>query len=66
MRTIHKFLISLLFSIVLLGVFIVLGYTGLFETIETKFYNQRIVENKRERIDDVFSRFQDYNNENIK
>ncbi|MBI9097334.1 MAG: hypothetical protein JEY91_02600, partial [Spirochaetaceae bacterium] len=65
MRTIHKFLISLLVSIVLLGLFIVLGYTGLFETIETKFYNQRIIEIKRERIDDIYHLFTDYNNENF-
>jgi len=47
---------------VLLGAFLVLGYTGLFERIETQFYNQRILDNKEERIEDIQQLFSQYNN----
>jgi hypothetical protein len=53
MKSIHKVLISLLVSIVIFTVFTILGFSGLFEQIETDFYFERVKENSYSNLDGI-------------
>ena len=42
MKTVQKFAFSLLAAIVLFAVFAVFAFSGLFDVIESRFYNRRV------------------------
>jgi hypothetical protein len=62
MGSLKKLLISLLVGMFLTGVFLIAGFSGLFESIETTFYNTRFLERVDQDLDQVNSVFTEYEN----
>jgi hypothetical protein len=62
MGSLKKLLISLLVGMFLTGVFLIAGFSGLFESIETTFYNTRVLERVDQDLDQVNSVFTEYEN----
>ena len=61
MGNVKKFLISLLVGITLTGIFLILGQLGLYNRIETTFYDQRVfkqVDDNLSRVNAVFEEYQ--------
>ena len=61
MGNVKKLLISLLAGMVLTGIFLILGQTGLFDTIETTFYDARVlrqVDSKLVQVNAAFAEHQ--------
>jgi hypothetical protein len=62
MGSLKKLLISLLVGMFVTGVFLIAGFSGLFESIETTFYNTRVLERVDQDLDQVNSVFTEYEN----
>ena len=60
MRIVQKILLSLLFATVLFGAFAVAAFSGLFDYIDTRYYNQRVRDNSSALLQEAQTELNEY------
>ncbi|MFP4382832.1 MAG: hypothetical protein ACLFSE_02220 [Spirochaetia bacterium] len=65
MTSAQKFSISFLGAVIIFSGFAFIAFSGLFNYIDTTFYNNRIIQQKEEQLDQAVSVINDYHQKNI-
>lgn len=66
MKSVQKVALSLLVTVIVFSGFTVLAFSGLFEFVETRFYNQRITDNLLSELDDAAGTLEEFNRKYIR
>jgi len=65
MKLLKKFAISLLITVIMFSAFSLLAFSGLFEIIETRFYDQRVTKEIERELNRTYSIISEFHQKNI-